>query len=397
MKPLATVSLSALVAAALLSVAAPAGASHQAERRPGSPGWHVVASPNVGQHANEFAAVEVTSANDAWAVGTTQVIPQGQAPHNVTLIERWNGTSWRATTSPNIGTNENDLFAVSATSANDAWAVGNYFDEGTLAWKTLALHWDGGSWIVVPTPSPSTRFATLDGVVAIAPNDVWAVGARQTSGSTIRNRPLIEHWDGTAWKVANGPMPHSDNVFLQGVAAGSSGDVWAVGFAGAKTLIEHFDGAAWKIIPSPSPAPRADFLHSVVAISPADAWAVGGMFLNQQGTSERTLAEHWDGTKWSVVSTPNQGSLNNQLLGVTAIGSSDVWAVGLFVISPQNENQTLTEKWDGTQWAIVGSPSPGSGHDVLLGAAASPDGSVWAVGGFEGPPEQTLVLRHQGP
>ena len=39
----------------------------------------------------------------------------------------------------------------------------------------------------------------------------------------------------------------------------------------------------------------------------------------------------------------------------------------------------------------------GSRHtDVLLGTAGSPDGSVWAVGGQEVPPEQTLVLRNPG-
>jgi hypothetical protein len=353
-----------------------------------------VASPNVGGNANELAAVASVSADDAWAVGVTQIIPQGQAPHDVTLIERWNGASWEVAASPNHGADQNGLFAVAATSADDAWAVGNYFDDATLAWTTLAEHWDGSAWTIVPTPSPSSRFATLDGVAAIASDDVWAVGARQTSGSHIRNLPLIEHWDGAVWTVVTGPKARSDSTFLQGVAATSATDVWTVGFRGTKTLIEHFDGTSWKIVPSPSPAVRVNFLHSVVAISPTDAWAVGGMFLDEGGTSERTLTEHWNGSMWKAVDSPNQGALNNQLLGVTELASNDIWAVGLFVNDPAHKNQTLTERWNGRRWAIVASPSPGAGHDVLLGTAASPDGSVWAVGGFQAPPEQTLVLRN---
>ena len=256
------------------------------------------------------------------------------------------------------------------------------------------MHWDGGSWTVIDTPSPSSRFAVLEAVVAIAPNDVWAVGARQTSGQTIRNLPLVEHWDGKAWTLAKAPKAKSDSTFLLGVSATSATDVWAVGVRGAQTLTEHFDGMRWRVVKSPNPAPRANFLNDVVALSPSDVWAAGGVFLNGEGTSERTLATHWNGKRWSVVPTPNQGSLNNQFLGITALGPKAVWAVGLFVNEPAHDNQTLTERWDGSAWTIVPSPSPGVEDAVLLGAAAAPDGSVWAVGGFEAPPEQTLVLRN---
>jgi hypothetical protein len=384
----------ALAAILLLPAAPAATALARAIRPPGPSGWDVISSPNVGTLANELSSVTVVSKNDAWAVGTTQVIPQGQAPHDETLIERWDGTSWSVVPSPNVGTDQNDLLGVAATSHDDAWAVGNYFDDGTLAWTTLAMHWDGASWTVIDTPSPSSRFAALEAVVAIAPDDAWAVGARQTSGQTIRNLPLIEHWDGSTWTVATAPKAKSDSTFLLAAAAASATDVWAVGVRGTQTLTEHFDGATWRIVKSPNPAQRANFLNAVVALSPTDAWAVGGVFLNGEGTSERTLAAHWNGRRWRVVPTPNQGSLNNQLLGIAALGAKAVWAVGLFVDEPAHNNQTLTEHWDGTGWTIVSSPSPGVEDAVLLDAAASPDGSVWAVGGFKAPPEQTLVLRN---
>jgi S-layer homology domain len=58
----------------------------------------------------------------------------------------------------------------------------------------------------------------------------------------------------------------------------------------------------------------------VTALSPSDIWAVGA--------NGQTLTEHWNGSSWSVVSSPSPGSSYNYLNGVTAISSSDVWAVG---------------------------------------------------------------------
>src|SRR5689334_8154977 len=51
------------------------------------------------------------------------------------------GLAWRAIYSPNAGTLDNYLNDVVATSSNDVWAVGDYFEE-----FPLLEHWDGASW-----------------------------------------------------------------------------------------------------------------------------------------------------------------------------------------------------------------------------------------------------------
>jgi hypothetical protein len=82
---------------------------------------------------------------------------------------------------------------------------------------------------------------------------------------------------------------------LDGVAATSTSNAWAVGSTGrAKTLILHWNGTAWKQVPSPSPAPSPE-LSGVTATSATSAWAVG-----QTGTAGRikTLILHWNGTTW---------------------------------------------------------------------------------------------------
>src|SRR5207244_3046506 len=90
-----------------------------------------------------------------------------------TLIERWDGHAWQIVPSPNPG-DYNFLLDVSAVAAGDVWAVGTTFDvTGT---HNLAMHWDGQSWRSVAVPSPGLEDNSLEGMVAIGPDDAWAVG-----------------------------------------------------------------------------------------------------------------------------------------------------------------------------------------------------------------------------
>src|SRR6266567_3297398 len=96
--------------------------------------------------------------------------------------------------------------------------------------------------------------------------------------------------------------------------------------------------AAWTVVSSPNPGSVND-LNGVAAVSASDVWAVGE-FINASNVNQ-TLIEHWNGHKWSVVPSPNVGTHNNELFGVTAVSATDVWAVGFF--NAGFFNQTLTE------------------------------------------------------
>ena len=50
------------------------------------------------------------------------------------------------------------------------------------------------------------------------------------------------------------------------------------------------------------------------------------------GSIDQTLTEHWNGTAWSVVASPNLGTSDNVLYGVAAVAANDVWAVGYYQI-----------------------------------------------------------------
>ena len=94
--------------------------------------WVRQSSPNPGHGDNNLYGVTATSASNAWAVGEFFV-----GTNTDTLTEHWNGTSWQKISSPGKGSGD-QLNAVWALSATDAWAVGSYFN-GTVN-QTLAIH-----------------------------------------------------------------------------------------------------------------------------------------------------------------------------------------------------------------------------------------------------------------
>ena len=148
--------------------------------------------------------------------------------------------------------------------------------------------------------------------------------------------------------------------------------------APSRTLIEHWDGTAWSVVPSPNKGPFPNALSDVDAVAPDDIWAVGTWFT--KAFDDRTLTLHWDGTAWSRVASPNAGptSAANDLVSVSAVATDDVWAVGLRGL------KTLAMHWDGTAWAIVPSPTPEGNADLAAVVALATD-DVWAVGGFVEP------------
>jgi hypothetical protein len=104
------------------------------------------------------------------------------------------------TPSPNADAVNNTLVAISAVSASDIWAVGDYYDNVfSYITYTLAMRWNGSQWSIVPSPNPGPSDDDLDSISAAAPNDTWAAGRYFDSSNVIRS--LTEHWDGSGWSV----------------------------------------------------------------------------------------------------------------------------------------------------------------------------------------------------
>ncbi len=347
-------------------------------------GFQVVLSPNVtGSNFNELDGVASVSSTEAWSVGFSRV--NFPAPFRA-LIERRTASGWSIVASAARPTaDDTRLHGVAVVTASDVWAVGS---ETGASGHSLIEHWNGSAWSAVPGPSAEPAGAELKSIAAISASNIWAVGDFN-SGNGFQT--LIEHFDRGAWHVMPGaPILVTGHDFLSGVAASGPNDVWAVGrtFRHPVPLIEHFDGNSWSQVTQPVSGYNSS-LNSVTVVNATDAWAIGTQNLSD------TVTEHWDGKSWTLVPSPfpTANNAQNDLTGVVALGRDNVWAVGQ-TLSNFSSLQTLAEHWDGTAWSIVTTPDP-TGQDILSATAGSGAGqALIAVGNSND--QKTLVLQTTG-
>jgi len=332
------------------------------------------------------------------------------------------GSSWTVAASPNPGGWGNIVWAMSALTERDVWAVG--VQATYTSNDPLALHWNGTSWTAVATPTPVPNCEdgniqwtgnSLNGADGATSNDVWAVG-----GTCYGIDTLLEHWNGSAWSIVPGPQPPGGAWgTLYGVEAISRSNVWAVGYyspGGIEPLVEHFNGQNWTIVPTArvgAPAGGSAICPPWLrparttsgrwAVRIAGRWsststALSGASFQRLGppapgwTRSRRSRRRTSGrsgrsgsapiSRSSCTTTARAGrssrapnpsaayNADNELRDVAAVGPSDIWAVGMYENEQTNihQHRTLIEHWNGTSWSIVSSPSPG--HSSELNAAA---------------------------
>jgi len=207
-----------------------------------------------------------------------------------------------------------------------------------IAYQNTLAAWRGGQGSVYRLDTTME----LDGIFALADNDVWAVG----SGSTLA------HFDGSKWTLSLLPV----GSWLAGVWASSATDVWTVGNFGA---IGHYDGTRWT---ATQLAGANQSLNAVHGTGPKDVWAVG-----TDSTSQKALVEHYDGTQWQSIAV----AANGYLVDVWAWAPDDVWIVG--------SNNTVLRGNAVSGFTSVTVPAQSSGGE-LRGVWGASKNDVWITG-----------------
>jgi hypothetical protein len=396
--------------------------------------WTVANSPNTD---GRLSGVFCTSASDCWAVGGSDFNYVYQ-----TLIEHWDGSAWALVTSPNINNNNNYLNEVTCTSVSDCWAVGQYYNNNSG--QALIEHWNGSSWGIVTSPN----LGGLNGIACVSTSQCWAVGAYSLNNVS---QTLMERWNGNSWDVVVSPnvAPESDNV-LTSVGCASESDCWSVGYSSGDSFIQRWDGNSWTIVAAPrNSSGGSEALSNVICTSASECWSTGNgeyeFHINYPGTYYGTFIDRWNGSSWSISTTPyffpgSYTKLNSVacaspsdcwavgdgyalimhwngsswsyvaaaplnppfvgLNGVTCSSASECWAVGSTAHSANNYvAQTLIERWDGVGWTVISSPNTSDTQpNTLINVVCASGSDCWAVGYYVNGngKHQALIERWNG-
>jgi hypothetical protein len=349
-------------------------------------GWSIQRIPDpAGASYSVLSGVSCASRMTCTAVGYFT----NPAGAGVTLAERWNGTRWALQRTPTItGTTSSLLFGVSCPSRTACTAVGSVTKRaGTTV--PLAERWNGTDWSSQPIPTPArvngSSVAYLAGVSCPSTDACLAVGyagnQRGTSGVTF-----AERWNGTRWALQRTPRPGGAPVsFLSAVSCATPRSCTAVGNdishdGAGMTLADHWNGTRWSIQRTLTPAAASSVqLVGVSCASPRSCTAVG--FFSDVTGIEVMLAERWNGTKWAIQRTLYPaGARYVQLVGVSCASPKSCTAVG-FYNTAAGIDVMLAERWNGTSWMIQRVSPAGAGRNSLEGVSCPSETACTATGG----------------
>src|SRR5215472_10279576 len=357
--------------------------------------------PLAGGVMGQLYGVACTSATGCLAVGLSSPnLFNNQSP--ATLAERWNGSTWsiqRMSSPP--GAAAGNLNAASCVSTSACIAVGNTSNSrGTSL--TTAQRWNGHTWSIQPTPSPADG-GNLIGVSCPSRPSCLAVGGHGNPFNEVPPGTLAEEWNGSRWHIQPTPNPPGGGWFLTSVSCTSPSACTAVGRlpltprTPTATLAEQWNGHRWSIQPTPNPPGYgATFLNGVSCTSRSSCMAVGGEFDPFPGGGNLgTLAERWNGRTWRIVPTfkPAPTPANAALYGVACTSASACTAVG-----NQTLAKTLAERWNGRTWQVQATPNPAGAQNITLASVACPASTACTAFGLNhiGSSPLTLAERWSG-
>ncbi len=324
-----------------------------------------------------FYGVACASASYCEAVG--QQVPPSDPSAARSLAEHWNGSKWAAqeVPAPKVGS-EGLLRAVACPSTKSCFAVGTY-NVSSRTTAPLAEHWNGSKWAVESLSEPKGSDGDLQAVSCKTADSCMAVGYYESPVGNEQN--LGEYWNGSRWSAQRPKDASTAESDIPGVACPTTKSCFAVGrdFGDQVTFADHWNGRTWAVQPTPNPASMVTpQLNAVACRGKAKCMAVG---TSDNGVETYNLAESWNGSKWRIVKTTDPSTdkfADNELAAVSC--PTICVAVG-YDVNETNTIVTLAELWNGSKWTTSSIPDPTSGaENELTAVACATSSNCMAVG-----------------
>ena len=254
-------------------------------------------------------------------------------------------------------------------------------------------------WSARPTPNPAGGITNLlGGVSCTSATACTTVGWSVDSAG--RQVTLADSWDGSRWYAQPTTNPAGATISgLDGVSCTSATACTAVGWFNNKagqgfTLAERWDGSRWSAQATPSPGATNSELDGVSCTSATACTAVG--WSNNKTGKQFELAERWDGSRWSAQPTPNPaGAISSVLDGVSCTSATACTAVGWFS-NKTGKQFELAERWDGSRWSAESTPNPaGALSGELDGVSCTSATACTAVGSPENSARNAFTLAER--
>lgn len=344
-------------AAAVIGLAAAAGVAGSLATRPASSHAARPAGGNGPQHT--LTGVSCASTTACTAVGGIYYAHE-VAP----AVLRWNGKAWSVQHAPNPPARGGSMLtAVSCARSDDCVAVGK---RGGYQEGTLAEHWNGKTWRVMPTPMSRTLNSHLNAVSCSSPQACTAVGDHLISRSA-RLVTLVMRWNGSTWALQSTSSLGEGELFSVSCPAATActavGDLGAVLVTQPATLAAHWDGRTWTLQPVPAPADGPGQMHSVACASASSCVAVGINYAPGANDApgaglQQPASVVWNGSTWKLAPVPYpRGARSAYLNGMDCSAATACTAVGSY--TPGTEGgPTMASRWNGTSWSLQDSATP---------------------------------------
>jgi hypothetical protein len=289
------------------------------------------------------------------------------------------------------GKTADDLEGVKCRSAQWCMAVGTTASGD--GYVPVADRWNGSAW--TPTRPPAPAGAATSDLSAVACSGTTACTA---IGQSVKGKAapalLAERWNGSAWKIQPVPAPAGGGLLLA-VACPAADACRAVGSNSKGLFSEVWDGSSWVIRPVPVPAGGSSAALWGVSCTAAGFCEAVGSY--QKGSTGRSLAEAWNGSRWRPQAPPAvPGTTSSQLNAVSCVSATDCEAAGDARTTAGTQAGVL-EKWNGTRWSVQEKVLPAGDTSARLSGISCTTGPVCEAVGYHGVAaygDHLLALRY---